>query len=69
MNNDAPPHSLKYSNANSKLKTTKERVKVRSLTHNILGVEGCVGAWDGTKMSDKWVNYSHRPAQPKQQVG
>jgi hypothetical protein len=25
--------------------------------------------WDGTKMSDKHVNYSHRLAQAKQQVG
>ncbi len=42
---DAPPHSLKDSNANLKVKTIeKERIKVRSLTHSTLGVEGHVGA-------------------------
>jgi len=25
--------------------------------------------WDGTRISDKWVNYSHGPVQTKQQVG
>ncbi len=69
MNNDTPPHSLKDSNVNSKVKITKEGVGVCSLTCNTSRVEGHVGAWDGTRTSDKWVNYSHRPTQPKQQVG
>ncbi len=34
MCNDAPPHSLKDSNANSKMETTKERAGVCSLIHN-----------------------------------
>jgi hypothetical protein len=41
---DAPPNSLKDSNASSKMKTTKERVKVHSLVHSTLGVKGHVGA-------------------------
>jgi len=34
------PHSLKDSNANSKMKTTKEGVGVHSLVHNTLGIKG-----------------------------
>jgi len=38
---DAPPHSLKDLNASPRVKTMEEKgVRVRSLTHNILGVEG-----------------------------
>jgi hypothetical protein len=38
---DAPPHSLKDSNASSKAKITKEeRIEVHSLIGNTLGVEG-----------------------------
>ncbi len=40
---DAPPNSLKNSNVNPKVKIT-EGVRVRSLTHNILGVKGHIGA-------------------------
>jgi hypothetical protein len=39
---DTPPHSLKYSNVNLKVKTTKEGVGVHSLTRNTLRVEGRV---------------------------
>jgi hypothetical protein len=40
---DAPPHSLKDSNANPKVKTTKEeRVWVHFLFRNFLGVKGHV---------------------------
>jgi len=40
----APPHSLKDSNVNSKVKTTEEEgVGVCSLARNILGVEGRAG--------------------------
>ncbi len=41
---DAPPHSLKDSNASPKMKTTEKKVRVRSLTRSILGVEGCARA-------------------------
>jgi hypothetical protein len=40
---DAPPHSLKNSNANLKMKMMEEGVGVRSLTHNTSRVEGRVG--------------------------
>jgi hypothetical protein len=40
--------------ASPKVKTMEgEGVGPRSLTRGILGVEGCVGARDGTKKSDK----------------
>jgi hypothetical protein len=42
--NDAPPHSLKDSNVNLKVKTTEEGVGVHSLACSILGVEGCARA-------------------------
>jgi hypothetical protein len=48
-NCDAPPSSLMDSTMSPKVKTTKgEGVGVRSLAHNILGVEGRAGApkWD-----------------------
>jgi hypothetical protein len=45
MIDDAPPHSLKDSNVNPKMKTTEEEgIGVRSLIHNTLKVEGCAGA-------------------------
>jgi hypothetical protein len=44
-NINAPPHSLKDSNASPKVKTIKEKgIGVHSLMHNTLGVEGCAGA-------------------------
>jgi hypothetical protein len=33
------------------------------------GKRGVLDLWDGTRMSDKQVNYSHILAQIKQQVG
>jgi hypothetical protein len=40
-NIDAPPHSLKNSNASPKMKTTKEKgIGVHFLMHNISKVEG-----------------------------
>jgi hypothetical protein len=64
------PHSLKDSNANSEMKTSKEEVGVRSLVHNIPGVRrACWISEMGNKMRDKWVNYSYGLAQTKQQVG
>ncbi len=57
---DAPPHSLKYSNANPKVETfEKGEVGVRSLICNILG--GRKARWNcgmGIRTSDKQVNYS-----------
>jgi hypothetical protein len=42
---DAPPHSLKDSNANLKVKKEKEKgIRVRFLIRNISRVEGRVGA-------------------------
>jgi len=48
----------------------RQGVGTRSLTCNTLGVEDCVRApgWVLRKM-DKQDNYSHGPAQTKQQVG
>jgi len=65
------PNSLKYLNASPKVKTMKEeRIGRRSLTRNTSGVRGvCWSSGMGTKMSDKWVNYSYQFAQIKQQVG
>jgi hypothetical protein len=65
------PNSSKDSNVIMKVKTIKEkRVGMRSLVHNTLGVRGvCWRSRMKTKMSDKQVNYSHRPTQTKQQVG
>jgi hypothetical protein len=43
---------------------------MRSLAHNTLGVRRvCWHSRMKTRMSDKQVNYSHRLAQNKQQVG
>jgi hypothetical protein len=68
--NDAPPNSLKDSNANLKVKTTKEGIGVCSLAYNTLGVKRACWRFEmGTRMSDKWANYSYGPAQIKQQVG
>jgi len=39
---DTPPHLLKYSNVNPKVKTMEEEVGVHSLTRNTLRVEGRV---------------------------
>jgi hypothetical protein len=40
MPNDAPPNSLKDSNASPKVKTTKEeRARIHSLIYNTLGVK------------------------------
>jgi len=69
------PKSLKDSNASSKMKTTEEKIERCSLTRNISRVRGRGGrgaCWSfemGTRMNDKWVNYSHGPAQTKQQIG
>jgi hypothetical protein len=38
------------------------------LNLQISTVETMLELWDATRMSGKWVNYSHRPTQTKQQV-
>jgi hypothetical protein len=69
--NDAPPNPLVDSNASPKVKIMEEEgVGARSLAHNISRVRGaCWSSGMGTRMNDKRVNYLHRPAQMKQQVG
>jgi len=48
----------------------EEKIGVHSLARNILGVKGvCWSFGMGTRMCDKWVNYSCQFAQTKQQVG
>ncbi len=52
------------------MKTSEEQgVGARSLARNTLGVEGGVGApgWGLERVIN--INYSHIPAQTKQQVG
>jgi len=67
---NTPPNSLMDSTTNPKLKIMKgEGVGACSLAHNTWGVERCTTAPRWTRTSDKWFNYSHEPAQTKQQVG
>jgi hypothetical protein len=63
---EAPPNFLMDSIANPKVKTKEGGVGTRSLAHNTSKVKEL---WDGTRMSDKWVNYSHEFAKTKKQVG
>jgi hypothetical protein len=62
---------LKDLNANLKVKAMKENGGgVCFLVYSILGVKGvCWSSRVKIKTNDKWVNYSHGPAQTKQQVG
>jgi len=58
IHNYALANSLKDSNANPKMKTTKG-VGARSLAHNTFKVrKTCWSFRMGTRMSDKHVNYS-----------
>jgi hypothetical protein len=43
MDIDTSPHSLKNSNVNPKMETTKEGIVVRSLAHNTSGVKEHAG--------------------------
>jgi hypothetical protein len=64
-----PQNSLKYSNANLKVKIV-EGVRVRSFAHSTSRVKGaCYSFGMGIKMRDKRVNYSYGPTQTKQQIG
>jgi hypothetical protein len=57
---NAPPNSPKDSNASPKVKIIEERIRVRSLVYNILGVrKACWSFRMGIRMSDKRINYSH----------
>ncbi len=67
---EAPPSFLMDSIASPKLKTTEgEGIGARSLVRSTSWVEGVLELWDGNKKIDKKINYSHEPAQTKQQVG
>jgi hypothetical protein len=64
--NDAPPHSLKDSNASLKVKITKEEwVGVHSLTCNTFGGRGRVGAprWGLRQMTSGSIIHTnlHKP--------
>jgi hypothetical protein len=64
------PHSLKDSNASPKVETMEKGVGVHSLARSTSGVEWvCWRSGMGIMTSDKRVNYSHKLAQTKQQVG
>jgi len=67
VNVNAPPHTLKDSNVNSKVKTTKARIggMFPSLQH-FESRGACCSSGMGTKTNDKWVNYSHEHTHPKQ---
>jgi hypothetical protein len=59
---DAPPHSLKDSNANQKVETTEKKgVGVRSLTCNTLRVEGHAGAlgWGLGRVTSKSIIHTN----------
>jgi hypothetical protein len=58
---NTPPHFLKDSTSSPKVKTM-EGVRVRSLAHNTLGVEGCAGAlgWELGKMTSGLIIHMHQ---------
>jgi hypothetical protein len=61
---DAPPNSLKYSNASLKVETLKEGVGVRSLAQNTWGGKrGVLEFWDGDY--DEWQVGQYGLAQTK----
>jgi hypothetical protein len=43
MDDDAPPHSLRDSNASPKVETMEEGIGIHSLAHSISRVRGRVG--------------------------
>jgi hypothetical protein len=64
---DALPKSLNDSTMSAKVKMMKEKVRVRSLTHNTSRVGGsCWSSRMGNRMSEKQVNYLHGLGQTKQ---
>ncbi len=62
---DTPPHSLKDSNVNLKMKTMKKGIGACSLTPNTLGVEGHVGAlgWGVRRVTNRSIIHIelHKP--------
>jgi len=60
----APPNSFKDSNGSLEVKIVEEKgVGVRSLVRNTSRVKrACWNSRMGTKMSDKQINYSYKPA-------
>jgi len=68
---DAPLSSLMDSTMSPKVKTTEgEKVEACYLVSNIPRIRGvCWSSKMGTRKIGKQVNYSHEPAQTKQQVG
>ncbi len=70
LHDEAPPNSLKNSNANLKVKTMEEEgIGVRSLACSTLAIRGvCWSSRTRTRMNDKHVNYSYGPTQTKKLV-
>ncbi len=64
-NDDAPPHSLKDSNANPKVETMEEGVKVRTLAHSTSRVKGRVGTsrWGLGRVASRSIIHTnmHKP--------
>jgi hypothetical protein len=62
---DTSPDSLMDLIATLKVKTMERRIGTRSLTHNTLGVKGCVGAlgWGLGRMTSKSITHTdlHKP--------
>jgi hypothetical protein len=65
------PKILEKLKCEFKMKIVKEEgIGVPSLVHNTLEVKkACWSFGMGTRMNEKWVNYSYEPAQTRQQVG
>jgi len=52
------------------MKIVEEEIEVHSIVHSTSGVKGvCWNFGMGIRMNDKRVNYSHKFAQTKRQVG
>jgi hypothetical protein len=67
---DTHPNSLINSTVSPNVKTAKEGVGVRFLVHSTSGMRRAYWSFGmGARVNDKQVNYSHRCAQTKQQVG
>jgi hypothetical protein len=68
---DAPPNSLGRFNYESKGENNRRIKSWGTLpgSQHFGGRGACWSSRMGTRISDKWVNYSHGPIQTKQQVG
>jgi hypothetical protein len=66
---DAFPNSLTSSTMNPKVKTPKEGIGICFLACSTSMVKGaCWSSKMGTRMGDKWVNYSHKPNKPNNKL-